>query len=230
MENYNNEEKNEVLDKKTSDWLNFLLINKKYILIILGIIIAVIVSVAVCSIKYSHVGTYKCVSSNGTHEKVVLKRNGKYTKTDDPSGYYEIDKKKVILKPSNGEDEIVLLREGEYLYSNRGWYENDSPYYKQKLPKGKKIDQVLTYRSDGGVGTVIGYFSISLDRTLELNGDGTYMYEYGQNNNGNKMGDTEKGKYVRTKKELKMTTDSGKKYILPIVDNKVVYVQTFRKE
>ncbi len=222
------ENMNSFLEEKTEFHVSH---KRKVIALVIFATIAIIsmVSILIYNNTYAHTGTYNCVNDGAASEKVVLYKDGTYTKTGEGKGTYRISEHRVDFTPENGEKSETLLRVGNYLYSQHGWYDDDSPYFTQKISKGEKLDQVLSFVSNGSVNTLAGRFYISIERNLELKKDGTYIYTYESNNNGTKHKTIESGKYNRTNKELQLKEDNGNNRIMPIVDNKVVYVTVYKK-
>lgn len=219
-----------ILFLRRKDLLNkFISFVKSHKNISIAIIAILLIMVIVSANVFSHVGTYVC-TSDGSGHKIVLRLNGTYSKSGEGKGTYKISKYKVALTPRDSDaKKSTLLREGNYLYVSRGWDADDSPYFNQKLSKGKKINQTLSYDTYSVVSTFVGNFRITIHQELKLNKDGTYIYTYNSDNNGTKHNNTEIGIYKRTKRELVLTNENGLKKSLPIVDNKVVYVDAYKK-
>lgn len=197
----------------------------KYLLIPIIVIITYI-------IWSSPIGTYSCVNEGDKTDKIVLKLDKTYFRYDDKNedeGSYKITKYNLSLN-SRDDENSTLIREGNFLYSNHGWYMDDSPYFDQRLQKGKKINQTLSYVSEGSIDTLIGNIDILIQRELKLKKNGTYTYITRSVSNDKEHKSIEKGNYKRSKRELKLTSDSEKNRILPIVNNKVVYVKSYAKK
>ncbi len=138
---------------------------------------------------------------------------------DTERGTYAVEKDKVTLTDSDGNDS-VLYRSGKYIFRS-------AAHYDEKIPDGSTVDQTLTKTAS----TKYKGYTLTVRQELALKSDGTYQYTFEMIYIGTTVGDKikESGTYERSGSKL-ILSPSGENYTKTFfIRDQIVYDSVFMK-